>query len=209
MVSTLTQGERPQWLAQCQRSVVQTSADAHLLMLRPRDFVDARWACLAHARAQYVGFVDDDDYLIGDPVALCAQALDETGAGLAFTTDVTVDEHARPLAASRVGAKYEEAAENPYVLRQFTLVRRELICPSIRDAARPYGPHLLDWAIRSFIALRHGAVQIPQAGYARRCHPGGMSRRGFGEAWAAALPLRQSLLASAQHRGPIAVWGRT
>ncbi|MGH7185091.1 MAG: hypothetical protein ACREIB_02280 [Pseudomonadota bacterium] len=200
-VHTLTRGDRGPWLDECVRSVPQ---GVRYAIVPCGNFVDDRWRGMT--ASDWTGFVDDDDRLVGDPIAACAAALQDTGAGVAFTWDRTVAEDGKPLRDNTYPVAYEDIPNHPYAVRQFSLVRAACLDSEPRRLADAIGPHVLDFALKARVALRHGAVQVPMIGYERRRHAGGMSRLGFREQWAAAQPTIQAWFAASGRRGPVPVW---
>lgn len=178
-IHTLTQfaAERLGWLCEAQASVAWQLAclparRAQYVVVRCADFVADRWSAM-HA-GELVGFVDDDDLVRNGAIAHCTDALERSGAGVAFTFDELIDAEGRSVALHTQPVTYDDIAARPYALRQFALLRRDAIAADALEIGRRW-PHALDWAIKASVALRHGAVQVPVVGYSRRRHGRNMS----------------------------------
>lgn len=206
VVHTLTQGKRDAGLDECVRSVARCAGDVvHAVSYRRDDFIAKRWRGLTRD-ADFVGFVDDDDRLVGDPIAACAHALRDSGAGVAFTYDRTIDAIGGKVREYTGATDYARIGDHPYAIRQFALFRRECITPAALVLAQQIGPHVLDLAIKAQVACDFGAVQVPMIGYERRAHAGGMSRTGsadFRAQWSRAQPALAAWLARSGRSGPI------
>ena len=203
LLHTLMQDGREAWHGEALRSVPR--GVMHLITTG-NEFLRTRWLAMTMA-GEMVGFLDDDDYLIGDPIEACARALRETGAGVAFTWDRTIEEGGATLRDNTSRTSYEAITQAPYAIRQFSLVRRSCITDAALRLACDVGPHVIDLALKAQVAFDHGAVQVPMIGYARRRHPGGMSRNGFAEQWTAAAPTLQRWYDASSRRGAVPVYG--
>lgn len=173
-VITHTRGRRPRWLAECCESVrvALPGCGIHKIIECREDFQAARWD--GYQSAPYVAVVDDDDRVLPGALQACIDALDETGAGVAFTAERLVDEAGRLLCINdRDGLWLSEIAMHPRVVHHLAVVRRDMLDPVVLREAQRLGCGI-DWLVKAFAAMRGGAVKVPVMGYEWRCHPGGL-----------------------------------
>jgi hypothetical protein len=169
---TLTRLRHPKWLAQAINSV--PAGVKHKLIFCTDDFVSNRWAGLQ--LDELVGAVDDDDVLRAEGLHACVAALKATGAGIAFTYEAKMDETGRHFPPQHQAYSTRDVAMHPNVLHHFALMRSECLSMEIVDIARRFHSGSIDWLSKAWVALKHGAVQVPVVGYDWRLHDGCMSR---------------------------------
>lgn len=188
-VVTLTRGDRPRLLLECQQSVaLWLPAGRHVIAPCTRDFQRRRWETTLDPGTEFVAWVDDDDRVCNDALRLCVQALRDTGAGVAFTFEARIDEHGNRLSTTSHERSLRDVAMHPRCLHHLAVIRRECLTPEVYAHAERLGIGI-DWLMRAWCALRHGAVQVPVIGYEWRSHPGATSRSpGWTEAYQAAIP---------------------
>jgi hypothetical protein len=188
VVSTLTRGDRPRWLAQCCASVASElpRGAQHVVSRCPSDFQGARWESAQWAEA--IAFVDDDDMMVGNALDLCRKALEQTGAGVAFTFEQRIDANGAPMSCDTRSRTTHDVAMHPRMLHHLAVVRRSCLHPVILEHAQRIGIGI-DWLIRAYAALKHGAVQVPVIGYLWRQHDQATSASaGWSAAYEAAMP---------------------
>jgi hypothetical protein len=174
-VITHTQGTS-RWMDGCLRSVrdhLPTGAQHHVIE-QHGDFLRARWD--AFHSAEFVALVDDDDEVCGDALRLCMAAIKETGAGVAFTDQVLINEDGRELRADHGPVRYSAVARSPQTIHHLAVVRRAAIAPAAWDVAAVVGTGI-EWMVKASAALQHGAVHVPVQGYRWRKHEGQHSAR--------------------------------
>lgn len=169
---TLTQGRHPQWLKEALHSV--PDGVRHVVLHCDGDFAEKRWAGLRFG--DLVGAVDDDDRLRPGVVEACAAALDATGAGVAFTYEAQIDARGCEIPVAHRSYSTRDVAMHPNVLHHFALMRRECLADEVLEHARRFHQGSIDWLSKAWVALKHGAVQVPMVGYDWRVHGAGMSR---------------------------------
>jgi len=180
-VVTLTrfEPERAKWLHECKASV---RGFEHLVIDGRMQFQETRWRA-AHA-AEYVAWVDDDDRVVGDALQQCVRALDETGAGVAFTHEARIDADGRTITNPHPwrDVTLRDVAMHPQALHHLAVVRASALAPEILEHAQRIGIGI-DWLMRACAALCHGAVRVPVIGYEWRQHARAESQS---EHWATA-----------------------
>lgn len=194
-VITLTRGDRPAWLAECCSSVrLPRRCDTHqILQCGGEAFQETRWETTKSAGG-YVAWVDDDDRVVGDALALCVRALDATGAGIAFTREVRIDVDGKPLPAA-VGRPVSrmDVAMHPRALHHLAVVRADCLDPIVLQHALRIGIGI-DWLMRAYAGLVHGAIHVPVVGYEWRQHQLQESVSGrWGNAYENAMPALRSV----------------
>lgn len=163
-VITHTRYDRPQLLERCIESVARgLPANATHRVIACRD----NWAKArvdAARSDQYVAFVDDDDTI--DPTALqiCLDALEATGAGIAFTDEATVDIDGNILSVHTGVREYSQQTVSPRAIHHLCVIRGDAVDPR---AIRLHNKHGMgaDWFIKTSAAFQRGAVHIPMTGY--------------------------------------------
>lgn len=206
-VVTLTRGDRPQWEAECEASVqrwIPEGGRHAVVFCEPSDFQRMRWNATVTAGTEFVAWVDDDDRVCNDALRLCVQALQETGAGVAFTHEARIDEHGEVTGTFGRPCLLRDVALHPRVLHHLAVIRRECLAPEVLEHAERIGIGI-DWLMRAWCALKHGAVQVPVVGYEWRNHPGATSQSAQWAAdYAAAIPaLREVALSWMSRNAPI------
>lgn len=117
----------------------------------------------------YVGFVDDDDLVHRDAINACVEALETTGAGIAFTSQEVIDIEGLPIEITPPAQRYFEVAMHPQPLHHFALLRRSAVDDSVLASAIEFGIGI-DWLMKAYAALKYGAVHVPMVGYQWRIH---------------------------------------
>src|ERR1035437_6197625 len=85
------------------------------------NFQEARFEVLQ--LDEIIVFVDDDDYISKDSLNLCLQALEETGAGLAFTDEVLVGIDGREQHHNCRSVNYDMIHYSPQVIHHMAMMR--------------------------------------------------------------------------------------
>jgi hypothetical protein len=169
-VITLVHGAtRPDWLLACAESVRERLPDdaLHVIVDGSGDFQRARWE--TYRSAELVACVDHDDLLVGDSLRWCLDALEQSGAGVAFTHEGQIDGEGQPLRVANRALSYRDVAMHPRPLHHLAVIRSACIAPEAWQLAQAFGVGI-DWVVRAWVALHHGAVQVPQLGYLWRRH---------------------------------------
>lgn len=172
---TMTRGDRHQWFEPMLASV--PPGVVHQVITVPKNTPHLEWAeiriqALRDASTPFVALLDDDDVLHPGAVEWCEQALDESGAGVAFTLEDRIDELGNVIEAPHEQQRfYFEARLFPRVIHHLALMRRELI-PD--DALQIERDHLFgfEWWIKARAAFAAGAVQVRRVGYSWRRRTG-------------------------------------
>lgn len=162
----------PNWYLECLSSIPY-GVD-HAVIAPGSDFRGGRWDGL-HLD-QFVGALDDDDRMVGNPVELCMKALKETGAGIAFTYEARIDGSGNLIKVDRPNLTTMDVAMHPGSLHHFALMRRECISDGLYEMSLKFHAGSIDWLTKSWVALKHGAVQVPVVGYEWRNHDSCMSQ---------------------------------
>jgi len=214
---TFTAGNRIPWLRQCSASIAKQRfeglqhvvVDCHL----KSDWLGLRLKVLD--LDNFVAFVDDEDIVMNDSLALCLRALEQTGCGVAFTRQRLMS------ADGEIGHVYgmppptlADIVRMPQGIHHLAVMRRDAIdMGQLREVAQhlPHGAGI-DWAIRANAAALGGAVHVPIDGYGWRRHPGQWHHsKEWKEAFQSGLPrLRETMLSWFKSPGDrIATWHPT
>lgn len=139
-------------------------------------FMRARLAALS--LGDIVAFVDDDDYLVDNSLALAYYAIVRHNAGLSFTGERLVDVSGKHLYDSDIrGPKFVSMlACHPGVAHHLCLIRTSCVAPECWTRTDEYGP-ALEWVIKASAALSSsGAMFVPKIGYCWRQHEASLSK---------------------------------
>lgn len=171
-VVTNTRNERPEMLERCKASVLAALPEGakHVVIPIMSDFVENR--CKSFLIDEYVAVVDDDDYIHPESLKLCMAAIQQSGAGLAFTSEVVVDNAGKVLQpSSKAPRMYQNIAMFPREAHQLRILRTSCLDERALNIARKYGL-ALDWLVTLQAAFVGGAIHVPIDGYywgAARC----------------------------------------
>lgn len=172
-VHTLTDGRNRGWLRESIESVrVNLPAGSFHVVSELTDYQYDIWA--GYRYNDYYAAVDADDLVINDSLNLCIRALQETGAGIAFTYEGQIDENGDDLGVNHRAVTYCQIACHPRSLHHLAVFRTECVDDRVWELARGFG-FGIDWMTKAWVALNHGAVQVPVVGYKWRRHRSGMS----------------------------------
>jgi len=185
-VITLTRGTRPEWLRECIRSI---DLGDHLVHTCPDDFEAGRWETTYGSKAKYVAWVDDDDRVMPGALAKCVEALEATGAAMAFTDEAHIDANGDRLRlSSNRPRSRRDLAMHPRSVHHLSVFRVAALDPIVRTHAKRIGIGTC-WLIRAHAGLVHKAVHVPIVGYEWRMHPGQDTKDiDFADAYARAMP---------------------
>lgn len=125
------------------------------------EFQEARYSVMA--LDEIIVMVDDDDHISPDSLKMCLQALNETGAGLAFTYEVMIRRDGTHICNSR-RVSYEMMSFHPQVVHQMCAIRTSCVTNRSIDTARKYGAGI-EWLMKAESAIFNNAVQVPIKGY--------------------------------------------
>jgi len=198
---TFTAGNRMPWLRQCSESIADQRfeglqhivVDCHL----KSDWLGLRLKVLEFD--QFVAFVDDEDIVMNNSLALCLRALEETGCGVAFTRQrlMSVDGMMGRVHGD-LPATHADIVRMPQGIHHLAVMRREALdMDQLHDVAKTLAHGAgIDWAIRANAAAHGGAVHVPIVGYGWRSHPGQWHHaREWAQAFQIGLPsLRETML---------------
>lgn len=111
---------------------------------------------------EVVVFVDDDDYISKDSLKLCLQALEETGAGLAFTDEVIIGLNGKEQHNSR-HVNYDMIKCSPQVIHHMSMMRTSAVGSRSIELARKHKCGI-EWIMKADAASK-GAIHVPIDGY--------------------------------------------
>lgn len=126
---------------------------------------------------EYVAFVDDDDTVEPNALALCLHVAQQTGAGIIVTDETQVDLEGKVLRQVQGKKTYSGMCVHPRVAHHLCLIRADAVDPRALDLHRKYGNVGVDWAIKTSAAIRGGGVYVPIFGYNWTQHPDTMNQR--------------------------------
>lgn len=205
-VVTLTAGNRPGYLASCLSSVAagMPAGGAHEVTVCPpdADFQCARWETTMR-HGGMVAWVDDDDEVANDGLRLCKEALERTGAGIAFTYEERMNVHGENIGGGipfgELPRTLRDVAMHPRMLHHLAVIRTDCLRPEVLEQADRIGIGI-DWLMRAYVALKHGAVQVPVYGYRWRQHAQQESKTTTWDlAYEAAMPALRQITKSWLH----------
>jgi hypothetical protein len=131
--------------------------------------LDARYENFQEARFEaikldeFIVFVDDDDYISKDSLQLCLQALEDTGAGLAFTDEVLVGIDGREQHHNCGSINYDMIRCSPQVIHHMAMMRTSAMSSRSIELARKYKCGI-EWIMKADAASK-GAIHVPIDGY--------------------------------------------
>ena len=92
----------------------------------------------------YVCFVDDDDIVEPWAISACVEALDETGARLAFTYEGRIDKDGNALEVKNRPIILQDIFRHPRAAHHLSVIRRSSLEPKVIEAAETFGCGV-DW----------------------------------------------------------------
>jgi glycosyltransferase involved in cell wall biosynthesis len=160
----------PKWgrdISRCVNSVnAALPANAKHVVLEigddPADFIEQRYRALSFD--DVIVFVDDDDYISQDSLSLCLDALEESGAGIAFTSEIIVHPGGIETHRHRDNIQYDLISQSPIVIHHMTAIRSSAVSDRSINLARKHAVGT-EWIMKSEAALFHGAIHVPTLGY--------------------------------------------
>lgn len=173
-VFTLTRIGHPpcQWFGQCCASV--RGQARHVVVLDQLGYVGSRLLC--YSQGETMANLDDDDIVMPGALQACERAMAATGAGVAFTWQAYIDHQGRTLRERREPVTRKLAATSPDSIHHLSVLRTDLLPQVLLDEVAERRMHHVDWIVRAYLALVHGAVQVPLIGCAWRQHAGQITR---------------------------------
>lgn len=201
VVITLTRGGSP-WMKECFCSIAEATDARHLVWhCEPEQYVERRMR--GSEAADFVAFVDDDDLLHPGALEACIDALEATGAGIAFTHEQRIDERGAPMGVNLGATNLMDIAMHPTMLHHLAVMRGGLVADHVADTATRIGSGI-DWLMKAWIAKEYGVVKVPMIGYSWRQRSDSMSRREAGPYAQAMSQLRETILIDWGYRhGPV------
>jgi hypothetical protein len=200
-IVTHTDGSSP-WISQCIESVEAACIPDmyHEVCAMRGGFIHARWEAMQSA--EFVGFVDHDDIVMPGAISACMEALQATGAGVAFTDQIGINEFGDPVANYNRARFAMDVALDPQSLHHFALIRRDALGPEVLTETLRAGIGI-DWLGRANAAMRMGAVHVPMVGYLWRQHERQESVATAAQYSAAMPQLRETIFGWMQCNFPI------
>jgi len=150
-----------------------------------------------------VVFVDDDDYIPKDSLHIVKQAIEHTGAGIAFTREATIHENGRQT-INLPATMYDMIVLHPQAIHHMTAFNTKHIHDRSLELSMKHGSGI-EWIMRADAAYSGGAVYIPVVGYYwvqhnEQHHKQLYSQQFFGVNM---QPIRRELEMWQNRRGPI------
>lgn len=163
-VVTHTNPDSGRDISKCIQSVeaAMPRTGAHYVLECRGNLQEARWK--AAMMDEFVCFVDDDDYISQDSLSRCVEALNATGAGMAFTNEVLVDGNGKVLSRNDGIKNYDMIPLTPMIIHHMSVVRRSALSQECYDIAVEHGCGI-EWLMKAHAALKYGAVHVPIDGY--------------------------------------------
>jgi hypothetical protein len=142
----------------------------------------------ARLLADFVAFVDDDDLVENDSIAVLQRCVNETGADLAFTceriTTVYGRKHNLVDRMPHTTPTYANIAEQSMATHHLAFFRTALVGQEVMDAHKATGAPI-DWLMRAAVASKGRAVHVPIVGYNWIRYPQGERKRTPAQAYLA------------------------
>lgn len=136
------------------------------------ELAQARWACLD--LAEYICFVDDDDRVINNSIALCLEALESNpNLGVAFTDEVYTDSAGNEIQSPHEKNRrpqYEQIKHIAQVIHHLVMIRTNAVDMNSKRLSEAVGIGG-EWMLKGATALKSGAIHVPIGGYEWRQHP--------------------------------------
>ena len=171
-VITQTRFTNLDWLEHCKRSVAAALPIGAIHKIVPSHEDWAKKRLESVLSDEYVALVDDDDLIDPRSLSLCVKALEESGAGIAFTNEITVDQYLQRATKVPDGPKtYDRVRSNPRELHHIRVFRSSAVDPRALDLHNEFGMGI-DWFMVCSAALQHEAIYVPIHGYTWRIHSG-------------------------------------
>lgn len=158
------------------RHALKWSSAVHsIITVKPGEYYEARKA--AWQSGGYVGLLDSDDYF---PACFSLRDFEKhlTGAGVVYGREERVNSDGARISDRSREASAEDIAELPSGIHHFAAINTDCIEPSVFKAVESSGAmYCLDWVVRSYAALVHGATFVNVHSYNWRQHPGQVTHR--------------------------------
>lgn len=174
-VVTHTRFNRPDLLTRCQASVEAAlpQGAVHEIIECQSDWAQARYD--GTQLSEFVAFVDDDDTIDSRSLKLCLEAIQKTGAGLAFTDELSVDLSGKELQEHRGQRWYGAIGIHPRTVHHLCVLRRSSVDVKALALHEKFGMGA-DWFLKASAALTGGAIHVPIDGYFWTQHDGTMTK---------------------------------
>jgi hypothetical protein len=170
-VVMVTQGNRPTQAA-AEASVhrqLPAGIDFHVLLDKTTDGTLAGWNDLiwkSRDLADFVAFVDDDDLVENDSIAILQQCILSTHADVAFTCERVAHADGRTIAdrMPRQTPTYGDIAMYPMASHHLAFLRTAHVAPEALVMHANTGAPV-DWTMRAWVATHGRAMHVPIVGY--------------------------------------------
>lgn len=175
IIQTLTDGRHRDWLEQCCQSVRENLPDGarHVIQACNDHQMDT---LNGYSLGKYFATVDHDDVVVNDSIRACMEALGRTGAGIAFTYEAQMGEEGNDIPITHGPVRYWQLTQSPRAIHHLAVFRTDCVSPEVWRVSRRVGI-AVDWFTKAWVALNHGAVQVPIIGYKWRRHRYSLSSR--------------------------------
>ena len=171
---THTQGSRPELLSRCIESVEkQLIPGVRHVVIQTEEILKARWE--AKELDEYIAFIDDDDIIVADVIAVAVAAINKHKPGLVFSDQARVDETGKIISASsQRQIKYHHIGMHPGVAHHLVVMRTSVLDEADKLHKKYSGTNqhgTLEWLMKGEAAMKGGAVHLPMIGYHWTMHP--------------------------------------
>ena len=182
-------GTHHTWLDECVRSTA--GQGEHVVREAREGFFEARrWT---YTLGGVVACVDWDDRLVAGAAEACVNPKDRHNAAVAFTLQRLIGEAGEPLGERRGTVNPRHLAYKPDSIHHLTCFRSELVPLDLMSVVAACAPLCVDWVVKAYLALHHGAVQVPMVGYEWRQHAAQASRTRDAE-YGLQIPIARALI---------------
>jgi hypothetical protein len=167
--------DREPFLEICKASVKESGFD-HLVLRCGAD-----WETVIYDlrnEAEYVAWVDDDDFVYPGAIQRCYDALEaHPNLGLAYTDENYVDPSGNVKGSNNGKKELLDLTAHPRSVHHLAVTRRFSVDNEPRKIFDRIGqPCPLDWLVRVRAGAQHGMIHVAGPGYAWRIHATQMSK---------------------------------
>ncbi len=153
------------------RCALQGALATHsIITVKAGEYYEARKA--AWQSGGYVGLLDSDDTFPGS-FSLRDFEVRLNGDGVVYGCEERIDARGKRVSDRSREATAERVMESPTGIHHFAAINTDCIEPDVFTAVeKARAMYCLDWVVRSYAALIHGATFVNVHSYNWRQHPG-------------------------------------
>lgn len=160
------------------RALTGSIASHEIIVVPPGEYYEARKA--AWQSGGYVGLLDNDDTF---PRGFLVRSFEPylSGVGVVYGCEERIDDRGRRISDRSREATADDIAERATGIHHFALINTDCIEREVFDEVEREGAFLcIDWVVRSYAALIHGATFVDVHSYNWRQHSEQMTHHARG-----------------------------